>query len=82
MKLVLYHMGHCPYCKRVIKVIHSSKIVVTFKDLDAHEKFRKELINGGGKQQVPCLLIAEKGKSDRWLYESQDIIGFLNKDIK
>jgi len=82
MKLTLYHMGHCPYCKRVIKTIQSSKITVTYKDLDVHEKFRKELISGGGKQQVPCLLMTEKGNSDRWLYESQDIINFIKQSIK
>ena len=79
MKLTLYHMGHCPYCKRAIKVINDCKIAMTYKDLDVHEKLRKELINGGGKQQVPCLLITEKGTSDRWLYESQDIINFIKK---
>ena len=79
MKLTLYHMGHCPYCKRVIKVIQSRDIGVTYKDLDVHDKLRKELMAGGGKVQVPCLLIAEKGKSDQWLYESQDIIHFLKQ---
>lgn len=82
MKLTLYHMGHCPYCKRVINVIHSSKITVIYKDLDVHEKFRKQLISGGGKQQVPCLLMTEKGKPDQWLYESQDIINFIKQHIK
>jgi len=79
MKLTLYHMGHCPYCKRVIATINQLKLTVTYKDLDVHEKLRKELVTGGGKQQVPCLLITERGKSDRWLYESQDIIDFLKK---
>ena len=79
MKLTLYHMGHCPYCKRVIKVMRSNKITASYKDLDIHEKYRQELIAGGKKQQVPCLLIAEKGKSDRWLYESQDIINYLTQ---
>lgn len=73
-------MGHCPFCKRVIKVIQSAKIAVIYKDLDVHDKLRKELITGGGKQQVPCLLITEKGQSDRWLYESEDIITFLKKN--
>lgn len=82
MKLTLYHMGHCPYCKRVIKVIQNNKMSVNYKDLDAHEKFRKELISGGGKQQVPCLLISVKGKSDQWLYESQDIIEFIKQLMK
>ena len=80
MKFTLYHMGHCPYCKRTIKVIKDYKLTVTYKDLDVHEKFRKELITGGGKQQVPCLLMTEKSKSDQLLYESQDIINFIKKN--
>ena len=80
MKTTLYHMGHCPYCKTVKKVIKELNIKMDYKDLDLHEKLRKELINGGGKQQVPCLHIAEKGKSDVWLYESQAIIGFLKQN--
>lgn len=71
--------GHCPFCKRVIKVIQSQKVSVVYKDLDVHDKLRKELMAGGGKVQFPCLLISEKGKSDRWLYESQDIIHFLRQ---
>jgi len=77
LKITLYHMGHCPYCKQVRKVIDQLKITVSYKDLDVLDKLRKELINGGGKQQVPCLLICEKGKSDQWMYESQAIIAFL-----
>lgn len=80
MKTTLYHMGHCPYCKTVKKVINQLKIKMDYKDLDLHNKLRKELINGGGKQQVPCLLISEKGKSDIWLYESQAIIQFLKEN--
>ena len=79
MRLTLYHMGHCPYCKRVINVIQSQKVPVAYKDLDVHDKLKKELMAGGGKVQVPCLLISDKGKSDQWLYESQDIIHFLKQ---
>ncbi len=80
MKTTLYHMGHCPYCKTVKKVIKKLNIKMDYKDLDLHEKLRKELINGGGKQQVPCLHISEKGKSDVWLYESQAIIEFIKRN--
>ncbi len=31
---------------------------------------------GGGKSQVPCLLIQD-GAQTRWLYESDDIIAYL-----
>jgi glutathione S-transferase len=40
--------------------------------------FNKELIQKGGKKQVPCLKIIENGQ-ESWLYESGDIIKYLNK---
>ena len=35
-----------------------------------------QLKNGGGKTQVPCLLIDNDGQ-EQWLYESGDIIAYL-----
>ncbi|OIQ44851.1 MAG: hypothetical protein BM565_13560 [Gammaproteobacteria bacterium MedPE] len=78
MKYTLYHMGHCPYCKKVIKHINKLQLDVSYKDLDIHEKLRTELKNGGGKVQVPCLLIEKKGQSAIWMYESQEIINYLS----
>lgn len=82
MKFTLYHMGHCPYCKKVIKVINKHGLNVEYKDLDVHEKLRQELKNGGGKVQVPCLLIEEKNQSALWMYESDAIINFFNEREK
>lgn len=79
MKFTLYHMGHCPYCKRVISTVKQLNISMEYKDLDVHDKFSKELVSGGGKRQVPCLLIRQTGVSDQWLYESQDIIDYLHQ---
>jgi glutathione S-transferase len=42
-------------------------------------KFRQELIAGGGKKQVPCLKIEEENGATQWLYESRDIIKYLQK---
>lgn len=39
-------------------------------------QFASELMQGGGKTQVPCLRI-ETGAEDRWMYESDDIIAYL-----
>ncbi len=79
MKFTLYHMGHCPYCKKVITQIKKLGIEVNYKDLDIHEKLRQELKDGGGKIQVPCLLIEENKQSAQWMYESEAIINFINK---
>ena len=37
---------------------------------------RAALLAGGGKIKVPCLRIEENGES-RWMYESNDIIRYL-----
>ncbi|MFA4912707.1 MAG: glutathione S-transferase N-terminal domain-containing protein, partial [Burkholderiaceae bacterium] len=39
---------------------------------------RAELQQGGGKVKVPCLRIDEAGQT-RWMYESDDIIAFLER---
>jgi len=40
--------------------------------------YRTELESSGGKIQVPCLQISQDGEVS-WLYESNDIIGYLDK---
>lgn len=38
-----------------------------------------ELINGGGKSQVPCLCIKSAGQQDQWMYESNDILAYIKQ---
>jgi len=38
---------------------------------------RTDLINGGGKAQVPCLRIEGESGQVQWMYESADIIRYL-----
>ena len=37
---------------------------------------RNELLEGGGRVKVPCLRIEKEGKVE-WMYESSDIIHYL-----
>ena len=39
-----------------------------------------ELLDGGGRGTVPCLRIA-RGDEVRWLYESRDIIEYLDRNF-
>ena len=39
--------------------------------------YRDELIAQGGRVMVPCMRI-DQGGEVKWLYESKDIIQFLN----
>ena len=42
---------------------------------------RRQLLAEGGHQMVPCLRIDEAGRT-RWLYESDDIIAYLEKRFR
>lgn len=39
---------------------------------------QRELVQGGGLQHVPCLLITSKEGDKQWLYESNDINRYLH----
>ena len=53
-------------------------IEVEERDIARNPAYREELIKGGGRAQVPCLRI-ESNREVRWLYESQDIVHYLQR---
>ncbi len=78
--LSLYHFYACPFCVRTRRALHKLNIQIENRDINKNPEFRKELQEGGGKVQVPCLRI-EENNNTRWLYESKDIVSFLEKRI-
>lgn len=78
--LSLYQYEACPFCVKVRRFLRSSAIEVPLRDAKA-DPARSELLQGGGKLQVPCLRIEEKGGGVRWLYESSDIIAYLKNCV-
>lgn len=81
VKYSLYHYRACPFCAITKSALKHIDLDVSERDIQRDSKFRSELIRGGGKAQVPCLKI-ETGSQVRWLYESRDIIEFLNAQAK
>ena len=73
--MVMYEFKACPFCVRVRRFMKRNNIARKNKD------YAEELVSGGGKLQVPCLVIPIEGKSSEWLYESKDIINFLAKEL-
>ena len=70
MKLELYYKVECPYCQKVLNYMMDNCQIKDVKLVDIKEGNNNEdLINRGGKDQVPCLFIDGKA-----LYESDDII--------
>ncbi len=78
-KMALYHFKMCPFCVKTRRQIHRLALNIESRDARNDPKWNKELINDGGKYQVPCLKITATDGSVEWLYESTEINLFLNK---
>ncbi len=76
--LSLYQTNICPYCIATRRAIERLGINIEIRDTLRVQKNKHELISKGGKSQVPCLRIEQDG-STRWMYESADIIQYLNQ---
>ena len=62
----------CPFCIRVLRYLDDRGIKVTVRDISANSEDRDDLLNKGGKVQVPCLFYQQT-----ILYESLDIIDWF-----
>lgn len=76
--LVLYELNACPFCVKVRRHMRRLNLNIERRDIGTSDEALKELLEGGKADQVPCLRITEKGNA-RWLYESSDIIAYLNE---
>jgi len=75
--LKLYYYPTCPYCRKVTKFIDKNDLnEVELKNINQDQEAESELIEVGGKRQVPCLFIDGEP-----LYESNDIIKWLKSNL-
>ena len=77
-RLTLYQFYACPFCVKTRRAIHRLNLPITTRDAQNDPTHRAALEAGGGKIKVPCLRIDEDDES-RWLYESNEIIAYLNQ---
>jgi glutathione S-transferase len=74
---VLYDRENCPYCRRVRQTLTELDLDALVKPYPrAGERFRTELLDLGGKLQVPYFVDPNKGEA---LYESEDIVAYLHQ---
>ena len=74
-KLTLYHFDMCPFCVKVKNYMDQNRIQIPMKNILTDSQAKLELLEIGGKTQVPCLVIDGKA-----LYESDDIINWLEQN--
>lgn len=71
--LVLFYFASCPFCQKVLSFCDENQIKLELSDIQKDPKAKQELIELGGKKQVPALKIG-----DKILYESDAIIEYLS----
>ena len=76
--LELFYSETCPYCQKVINYFKSTGIDFIPKNINIGENY-DTLIKRGGIAQVPFLV---DKKNDKQLYESVEIISYVQNIIK
>jgi glutaredoxin len=79
--LALYHFPTCPFCLKTRREIRRLALKIELRDAQHDAANRAALIAGGGKPQTPCLRITDAQGAHRWLYESNDINAFLDREF-
>lgn len=77
-ELTLYQFFACPFCIKIRRTLHKLNLPITKRSVSKGSPYRLELEQEGGKIQVPCLRIEQNGQVE-WMYESSQIIAYLNE---
>lgn len=75
----LYQLPTCPFCVKVRRAMRRLNLPIELRDVRADGRHRQDLINGGGKMKVPCLRIDHEDGHSEWMYESDEIVAYLQR---
>ena len=79
--LSLYQYPACPFCVKVRRAMKRNSLNIKTVNAKTCEYSKKELESGGGKLKVPCLRIENNKGEVNWMYESSDIITYLENEV-
>ncbi|RKZ99137.1 MAG: glutaredoxin [Gammaproteobacteria bacterium] len=79
--LALYQFNTCPFCIKVRRQIKRQSLNIQLLDAQYNQQHRAELLNDGGEIKVPCLKMTSDSGEVTWLYESNDIIQYLQDNF-
>jgi glutaredoxin len=80
-KLTLYQYRACPFCVKVRRAMKRQALNIETRDVKRSETAREELLAGGKLLKVPCLRIEDTQGQLRWVYESSEIISYLESSL-
>jgi len=77
--MVLYQFQQCPFCVKTRRTMRRLALNIEKRDARNDPQWNQELIEEGGKYQVPCLKITADDGSVQWMYESTAINQYLDE---
>lgn len=80
-QLALYHFPTCPFCLKARRAMHRLSLNIELRNAQHDSIHREALLAGGSKIQTPCLRITDAQGQNIWLYESRDIIAYLEREF-
>jgi len=75
----LYHFKQCPFCVKTRRTIRRLGLNIETRDARNDPQWNRQLVNEGGKYQVPCLRIVNDDNSVEWMYDANTIIQYLDQ---
>jgi glutaredoxin len=76
--MALYQFRQCPFCVRTRRQIHRLALNIETRDARNDPQWNRELVNDGGRYQVPCLKVVSDDGNVQWIYESREINQYLH----
>ena len=80
-RLALYHFPTCPFCLKTRRTMRRLSLNIDLRNAQHDPAHRQALVAGGSKIQTPCLRITDAQGQSTWLYESRDIIAYLEREF-
>lgn len=79
----LYQFAGCPFCIKVRRAARRLNLPLELRDAGSGSdgSHRQDLLEQGGRIKTPCLRIDKADGSSQWLYESKDIISYLQRQF-
>lgn len=79
--LSIYQFEACPFCVKVRRQLRKNALNIELRDAKNNAQHKEELTKQGGKYKVPCLRIESDSGDIKWLYESDNIISYLQTEL-
>jgi glutaredoxin len=79
--LSIYQFAACPFCVKVRRQLRKNTLNIELRDAKNNAMHKDELTKQGGKYKVPCLRIESDSGDTKWLYESDNIISYLQIEL-